>query len=148
MCSRKRNLLVGCITLPRRVTRLTLASGPVRYLAWSAVSFVSNVGLSFALYDLVQLPGEAAFLLALLLMFVVNFLGLRYFVYRSFSAPPLGQFGKYALSAAGFRLSEYLAFLAAHTVLGSPYRPTVVGVLIVSFLFKYVFYRRFVFHRR
>lgn len=147
MCSRKRNLLVGCILLPQRLSRLTLASGPVRYLAWSGVSFVANVGLSVGLHEVVRLPAEWSFLLALVTMYFVNFCGLRCFVYRSVSQRPVKQFGTYVISASGFRVGEYLAFLIMHTLLGGPYRATVVGVLLASFLCKYAFYKYVVFER-
>jgi putative flippase GtrA len=128
--------------------KLVTRRAPVRYVIWSGFATATNVGLSLGLHEWLDLPAELAFAIALALMLIINFCGLRYFVYRSRAVAMPAQFASYAMSAIGFRVSEYIAFLVVHTLLGCPYRLSVIGVLAVSFVGKYSFYKHVVFLRR
>jgi putative flippase GtrA len=117
-------------------------------MMWSGVAFGCNVGLSLVLAEAAGMRAEWAFATALAVMFVVNFCGLRYFVYRQRHDSVPTQFASYVGSALGFRACEYAVFLVGHTVIGCPYRLAVIGVLTLSFLGKYFFYKHVVFARR
>ncbi len=58
------------------------------------------------------------------------------------------QFAAYTASAIGFRVSEYLGFLALHTILGVHYIITMFVVQGATFVIKFFFYGRLVFRGR
>lgn len=112
-----------------------------RYAQASLLSFMVNFGLTVGLHEVAGLPEEAAYAIALLTVFVGNFLTLRHYVYRTVPASIWGHGAKYAAASVSFRCSEYLTFLVVHTWLGLDYRLAVVGISGTSALCKFVFYR-------
>jgi putative flippase GtrA len=124
-----------------RATAASLA----RFAGLGGISFATNVGLTAFLHELVHLPEEVAFAISLVTVFTMNFLACRYVVFSGRAGDPKRQLVLYALSSLGFRLGEYLAFLALHTWLGTPYLLAIFVVLGVSFVIKFLYYRFVVF---
>jgi putative flippase GtrA len=111
----------------------------------SGASFALNFGITVGLHQVLGAPEEAAFAVALVTVFVMNFLGMRYFVYPGEHRSVGKQLMLFAVSSGSFRGLEYLAFLALHTWLHYPYRLVLVVVLGTSFVAKYCYYKVFVF---
>ncbi|MDX1682660.1 MAG: hypothetical protein R3336_06040, partial [Phycisphaeraceae bacterium] len=105
------------------------------------------LGLTAALHEGLGASEEVAFAVALALVFVINFLVLRYFVYPGQTAPLGRQMAETLAASIGFRIGEYLAFLLFHTGFDLPYLPVAAGVLVASFLMKFGFYRQVIFRR-
>jgi hypothetical protein len=118
-----------------------------RFFQLSCVSFVTHLGLTVGLHEWGRLPEEAAFALALAAVLVLNFLGMRWYVYETQAGALWPQCGRYLCSACGFRAAEYGAFVLWHTWYGSEYRLTVVSILVMSAALKF-FYYRLLFERR
>ena len=123
----------------------TLSRRFLRYCVGAAVSFGTNLGLTWSLHDAAGFPAELAFGLALVVVHVMNFFVGRHYIYRAAGGSSVVQFSRFTVSAAGFRVLEYIGFLILHTVLAIPYLFAAAGVLGFSFLFKYFFYGSSVF---
>ncbi len=119
----------------------------IRYAQISGLNFVVNIGLTIFLHEVCALPEEIAFAVALIVVFCMNFVAMRHYIYQGRNGPLGGQFATYTMSAIGFRGTEYLAFLALHSWLGFDYRVVVVGVTLVAAGVKFFCYR-FVFEGR
>ncbi|MFC1572480.1 GtrA family protein [Candidatus Eisenbacteria bacterium] len=116
-----------------------------RFCVLTVISFSINLGLTALLHEVFAIDERVSFAIALVVVFVVNFLMQRYYVYRAAGGSARRQLVLYLLSSLGFRGSEYLAFLLVHSVLGVHYLISVVGVLGVSFMAKFFFYGTVVF---
>ena len=125
---------------------MKLTQSLFRYAHLTVFSFVLNVGSTIFLHEVAGVSEELAFAVALTLVFCTNFFIMRNYVYEGASGSLRRQFVIYALSAASFRSTEYLAFLLLHTWRGFDYRLVVIGVLSTSTLVKF-FYYRFAFER-
>lgn len=132
----------------QRLQQRLLGSWVGRYVLLSGISLCLNLMLTIGLHELLRVPEEAAFMIALLTVFCTNFVGLRYYVYPDSQLSFGQQLGGYVTSSVGFRALEYIAFLLAHSWLGCPYRVTVVAVLIVSYAAKQLVHRHLVFHAK
>ena len=113
----------------------------------SGVAFGANLGLTAFFHEIAGLRPEIAFALTLVLVLVLNFAQMRWFVWGDTDQPIARQFLLFASSSLGFRGLEYLAFLLLNSVLGVQYLIAVTGVLVVSFLSKFIYYRRLVFRK-
>jgi hypothetical protein len=112
-----------------------------RFFQFSCVSFLTSFGLTLALHEWGQLPEEAAFAMALVVVLVLNFVLMRSYVYEAKTGTILKQFGLYLCSAGAFRAAEYSAFLVWHTWWGSDYRLALVGITGISAGLKFFYYR-------
>jgi putative flippase GtrA len=81
---------------------------------------------------------------ALLMAFVVNFLILKFYVYRN-DGRWQAQAVRYLLVAALFRLGEFGVFLVLHRALGLFYVVALVATLGTSFIAKFFAFYYFVF---
>lgn len=72
-----------------------------RFFQLSCVSFVTSFGLTLALHEWGQVPEEAAFAVALAVVLILNFVGMRWYIYEAQSGTILQQFGLYLCSAWG-----------------------------------------------
>lgn len=124
--------------------RISLARAP-RFIVLSGVSFVTNVGLTVLLKERVGLIPEAALAIAMVVVFCINFLAYRYFVFDGRSQAFGRQLLLFALASGGFRGTEYVAFVIGHRLLGIHYVVALVGILTVSLMAKFVFYQRVIF---
>lgn len=119
----------------------------LRFGVQTVVSFGLNVGITVGLHELMGVRESVAFAVALAVVFVVNFLSLRYFVYRAADGHGGKQLTMFAVSTLVFRGGEWVAFYVIHDVFAAPPYPTLIGVLFASFVVKY-FYYGFVFRSR
>lgn len=117
----------------------------------TAVSLVVNLGLTVGLHEGLGIDPAIAYAVALLTVFLMNFVLFRFYVFVQTEPMPVGtQFMAYTTSAIGFRLTEYAAFLLLHSVLGVHYILTIFVVQGISFVAKFFVYGRWIFraHRR
>jgi putative flippase GtrA len=120
-----------------------------RFLGLGGVSFAVNVGLTVLLTEKLHLPPEVSFAIAIVVVFTMNFLACRYFVFDSRSQDFRQQLLRFAMTSGGFRGSEWLALLVCHRLLGiENYGMAIVAILIVSTIVKFFVYQRVVFTGR
>jgi putative flippase GtrA len=117
----------------------------LRFGGTGGVSFAINVGLTAFLCEIVGVSKENAFAISLAVVFTINFIACRYFVFEGRTGNPQKQLLVYLLSSLFFRGAEYLGFLLVHSVLDLPYIPAIFTVLLISFLLKFSFYKMVVF---
>ncbi len=120
----------------------------VRFGLQAAVGFPLNIGLTIGLHELAGLAEEIAFCVSLAVVFVINFLVMRHYVYRAGDGHGGRQLAGFAATSLSFRAAEYAAFLLIHTRLGVAYVPAMVGILVVSFCAKYFVFGKLVFGSR
>jgi putative flippase GtrA len=112
------------------------------------ISFVVNLGVTIGLHEGIGTRPELAYGVALITVFLMNFIFFRYYVFVQEHPSPIGQqFLIYAGSAIGFRLMEYASFFIIHSLFGLYYVTTVILVQGVAFIVKFFFYGK-VFHGR
>jgi putative flippase GtrA len=114
----------------------------------TGLSFLTNLGLTLLLTEVICLPEEASFAIALATVFVMNFLFMRYYIYASREASAKRQFVMYGLSAIGFRGLEYISFLIIHTWLNVQYAVAIVYILACSSLIKFCYFKIVVFRKQ
>lgn len=119
----------------------------VRFLVLSAVSFTLNLGLTVGLARFAGLHPPTAFAIALATVFVVNFLIMRFFVYRAHRTPWWTQFARYAPSALLFRFAEQRVFSWVHDQAWVAYPLAVTAVLAASTVVKFFYWGAVVFTR-
>lgn len=120
----------------------------LRFCLTTVLSMVVNFGLTIALHELARWPEELAYAVALVTVLLMNFVLLRSYVFSARHIEPGRQLALFALSTAGFRLSEYLAFLLLHTWLGMYYVLAMFLVQGTAFVTKFFYYGRLVFPDR
>ena len=125
-----------------------LSASMVRFGVLSGLSFTMNLGLTTTLHETCRLPAEAAFAIAIVAVFFMNFLFMRYYVFPGGRRSATGQLALYGLSSLGFRGGEYLGFLALYTWLGLYYILAIVAVTGASLVTKFFYYRSVVFSGR
>lgn len=117
----------------------------VRYFLVTGLSFITNLGLTVFLTEALTLPEEVSFAIALITVFVMNFLFMRHYIYLSQEGSAIRQFIIYTFSAIGFRGLEYSAFLILHSWLGIQYAVAIIEIQLCSSLFKFFYYKVAVF---
>src|SRR5262249_3955566 len=123
----------------RKVAKRLLQFSSIRFVMLTGSSFLLNVGTTVFLSEVVRLPSEVSFLIALVIVFVANFLCLRYWVYGG-GEQVLGfwnQLGSFLASSLSFRAAEYTAFLVFHTLFRLNYLLVLLTVLVASSVAKY-----------
>lgn len=120
----------------------------LRYVAITLLSAAVNFGVAIALADGLGTSEELAYGVALITVFAMNYLFMRYYIFAGPQRGAAGQFVIYTASAVGFRTSEYLAFLVLHTWLGMHYLLAMLLILGGSFIAKFLYYGRVVFGRK
>ena len=116
-----------------------------RFVGLGGVSFAVNVGLTVLLTERLRLAPEGALAISILVVFTMNFLACRYFVFDGRSQDFRRQLLLFAMASGGFRGAEYLAFVVCHRLLGIQYVVALVGILVVSTMVKFFVYQRVVF---
>ena len=104
-----------------------------------------SIGLTALLHEVLSASPELGYGIALVTVFIVNFLTLRQYIFRDGRGHVGKQLGMHALTSASFRGSEYLGFLVLHTWLGVYYLLAVLIVQTIAFVGKFVVYSRLVF---
>ena len=112
-------------------------------------SLVVNLGLTIGLHEGFAVDPAVAYAIALVTVFLMNFVFFRYYVFIQSEPLPIGsQFMAYTASAIGFRVVEYLSFVLLHTLLGVHYVVTIILVQGLSFVVKFFFYGRLIFRAK
>ncbi len=133
---------------PQPNRRPSLVAKLLRFGGVSALSLVLNVGGSWVLYGPLGWPPEAAYGLSLVVVFVVNFVLFRRWVFKADADDARRQFGGYLISSLSFRLGEYLAFLGLHGSLRLPPLPTILAISCVATVLKFLVFNGKVFRTR
>lgn len=119
----------------------------LRYLVFSGVSFCLNLGTTATLHEAFGVAPEVAFAIALVLVFIVNFIGLRWWIFAGTERPLGSQFVAFGLSSLVFRALEYAGYLVLLRALGLPYLIAAIATIGVSFVAKYIVYDTWLFSR-
>lgn len=120
----------------------------VRYLIITGLSFVTNLGMTLVLTEVLGLHEEISFAIALATVFIMNFLFMRYYIYASREGSARRQFIMYTLSAVGFRGLEFISFLVIHTLLNVQYAIALTFILVSSSIVKFFYFKLVVFTRK
>jgi putative flippase GtrA len=128
-------------------TGRTHGSKVFRYLINTGLSFAVNLGLTALLHEAMGVREELAYAVALAVVFVMNFLMFRFYVFDGRSDQPGKQVGLFLGTSIVFRLVEYLGFLLVHSVLGVYYLLAIVLVQGSTFVIKYFVYGGWIFKR-
>mgnify|MGYP001333867415 FL=1 len=118
-----------------------------RFLVGGLVSSGVTLATTASLHELVAVPERLAAALGLATALVVNFVVLRFFVFRGTNLPLGRQLLVFLGSSGVFRGFEYAGFIVLH-LLSVYYLLALVVVQGVSFIVKYFFYDKFVFARK
>jgi putative flippase GtrA len=116
----------------------------VRYLLATVFSATVSFCLPVVLHEIAKMTEETSVAISFSVVFLVNFITARVFVFRS-NVAPMFQLVKFAASSVFFRFVEYLAFLAALRFLGLHYLVALLLVLTISSIAKFFFQRAYVF---
>lgn len=112
----------------------------VRFCLVTVLSLVVSFGLTITLHEAFAVAAEIAYALALVTVFVMNFLFMRYYIFRAQQGCIVRQFSLMILASLGFRSAEYGGFLLLHTWAGLHYVAVMFAVQFISFVAKYFFY--------
>ena len=124
------------------------AGKPARYLLLSALSFALTLGITAGLREWFGVPPEISFAVALAVVFLTNFAGMRWWVFRGTERPMILQFVGFGLSSLSFRGLEYCGYLLLYRIAGIPYLAAAVATIGISFVVKYAVYDSWLFSRR
>lgn len=119
----------------------------IRFIGLTGLSFVINFGLTIGLHELAGVSEEIAYAIALGILFFVNFIVMRVYVFAGGEGHAGKQLLLHGFSAAGFRGLEYVAFLLIHSRMGMQYILAILLIQSCSFLAKFFFYGKVVFAR-
>jgi putative flippase GtrA len=122
-----------------------LVGSLVRFGMLTVWSFGLSLGVTALLHEVLGCSAELAFAVALVTVFVTNFLACRYFVFPAAGADARRQLGLFTLFSALFRGAEYLLFLLVHTLIGVHYIVAIVGIKGAIVAAKFVSYRTWIF---
>ncbi|MGH7628530.1 MAG: GtrA family protein [Gemmatimonadales bacterium] len=119
----------------------------VRFAAGGVLSSSVLLGTSALLHEVLGIAEPVAAAGGIGAALIVNFVFLRYYVFRGSVVPPVRQ-GLMFLSSSGvFRGLEYLGFLVLNLMFKVRYLVALVIVLCVSFTLKFLLYDRWIFAR-
>ena len=122
-----------------------LSNSKVRFALVSALSFIVLMSSTWTLHEIIGVSQELAYLSALFLATIMNFLSLRYFVYPGSETGLFTQFSYFLSAVCGFRVAEYLSFSAIQALTDIQYMATIFMISIVSLISKFLFFRGAVF---
>jgi len=141
--------LVGSVAGQRLLLLLISRDHPlgqvVRFGVMTGMSASVTIGLPIILHELFGVTPQHAAAVAFLIAFLLNFVSLRRLVFRS-SHGAGRDLLTFIASSLVFRGIEYVAFLLLTTVAHIHYVIALMGVLTLSTLAKFVWYRR-IMHR-
>ena len=113
----------------------------LRFCATSGMSAAITVGLPVILHEGLGVTPQHGAAIAFCVAFLANFFSLRRLVFRSSGA--IGRdLGLFVISSVVFRAAEYVAFLVLTTVAHVYYVVALVGVLGLSTVAKFFWYRK------
>lgn len=111
-----------------------------RYLVTTVASFLVVYSLTVGLHEYGGLSEQASFYIGLAVVFVQNFVAMRYYVYGRSDRPLIPQFLVYSGSALMFRGIESLTFSILTWQHVLDYRIVTILVLGCSSILKFVYY--------
>ncbi len=118
-----------------------------RYCLISGLSFSLNLSLTALLHEVVGASEVLAFGAALVVVFLLNFMFMRYYIFAGTTRSCGPQLIMFSVSSLCFRGGEYVVFIVIQAVIGPPYLASIGTILVVSFLTKFVLYHTVVFKR-
>lgn len=116
-----------------------------RYLLVGVLSFGVNLALASAFHEMAGLSENFAAALSLAIVFVLNFVLARAFIYRD-RGRWQGQILRFGAVSASARLGEYALFLILSNVAGMNYLLALATAQGISFVAKFFLYRKFAFN--
>jgi putative flippase GtrA len=119
----------------------------VRFGLGGLLSSGVAMGTTATLHELGSASEQVAAAVGLVCALVVNFIVLRYFIFRGTQMPIVSQLLTFIASSGFFRGIEYLGFLVINAIPGVHYLVALIIVLGGSFLLKFVVYEGWVFAR-
>lgn len=118
-----------------------------RFAAGGVLSFSVTLGTTALLHELLGLGEPVAAAGGFAAALTVNFLFMRYYVFRGSTMPAMRQAVMFLSASGVFRGLEYLSFLVLNVILGMRYLIALPIVLAVSFVLKFLAYDRWLFAR-
>lgn len=116
-----------------------------RFLQLGGLAFALNLAITATGHEVLDLPAAAAFGIALVTVFFLNFFGFRRFVYRATGGAARRQMLRFVAAIIPLRAAEYGAFVMLHAVAGMDYLLATVLVLSASAIAKFITFRVWVF---
>ena len=113
----------------------------VRFAMSSGLSAMLSFALPVMLHEFLLVPVRVSVAIGFATSYLLNFLMLRSFVFRSANSLR-GDASKYLVVNGAFRLAEYFAFLGLNEGIGIDYAAAVLIVLTLSTIMKFFGYRR------
>jgi len=120
----------------------------LRFGFLTAASFAVNLGLTVLFHEGLMLPEELAFGLALIIVFMLNFIGCRHFVFENTNDTIGRQFVLFLGTSIGFRGAEFMAFLILHTAMRVQYVTAIISIKCLATAAKFIWCRNVVFASR
>jgi len=117
------------------------ANSGLRLLLWISATFPLNLLTTAILHEVIRLSEEVSFFIALVIVSLVNFVGLRHFVYRQSEGELRQQFTAFVGSTIFFRVAEYVGFLFVLNRLHWHYLLGICAVMGTSTLTKHFVYK-------
>lgn len=117
----------------------------MRYGKVTLLSFVVNIGGTAFLHEVVGLPEEVAFAIALVVLLTMNYYLLGKYVYRAEGGQKSHQMKRYLLAAMGFRAVEYVLFLLLFHLTPLHYLVVIWTNAVVMTILKYFGWEKLVF---
>lgn len=113
----------------------------------SVLSVFLTLSVTITAHEVLTFTEEVSYCLALVVVFLVNFLGMRYFVYpkNNHKKHLVRQFLEFLITSFLFRSIEFLLFIVIHSWFGINYLIAIMLVMIVSIIGKFIFYKYTVF---
>lgn len=118
----------------------------MRYLTMAVFSAAITLSVPLLLHEVLGVREQVAVAAALGTAFVVNFIGLRSFVFRSKGKAQI-EFIRYGLTSAMMRVGEYFCFLLLFDLLDLHYYVAFAATLIIFTASKFLIHRAYVFRR-
>ncbi len=124
---------------------MTMSRQMGRYVLTGLAGLAVSLAVTVLMHEGAGLPADAAFAVALGVVFAFQFLANAFFVFDS--GADRNAFLRYAGSALVFRLADFLLF-AGLRELAAPYYVAAALAVLVTNLAKFLVYRNFVFTGR
>jgi putative flippase GtrA len=115
-----------------------------RYTLLGVASFVINLGLAAVFHEILSLAEWLAVALSLSIVFVINFVVAKFAVFKS-QGDWIKELSKFLFVSLSSRMFEYAMFLILFGILSINYLFAIMVSQILSFILKFVIYRRYVF---
>ena len=131
----------------RRIGLRIVAKQGLRFLGAGLITFPVGIGVSALAHEILGMPEKVAAATALTVLLVLGFLLSRRYVFLS-NGRIARQAWRFLLVAAAARGTEYVLFLAVYVFGGVNYLLSLIIALGISFGFKFILYRGWVFTHR